>query len=123
MKDDFDNGMGLPDEEIGGSLGDINELGTGIEAEPELGGEGAGSRSSGGARARLAPGPSTPASAPKAAAAKPKAAAKKKKASGKKKAARKSARKPARKSAKARKARKAPSRARKAGKKAARRKK
>ena len=58
MQDDFDNGMGLPDDEmIGGSLGDgdINDLGAGLEGEPELGGgEGGdgGSRSSGGARAR-----------------------------------------------------------------------
>ena len=74
--DDFDNDMGLPDDEIaGGSEGDISDLGAGLDTEPDLVVETLpGGRSSGAVRARSAA-PSAPKAAkPKAAA--PKAAAK-----------------------------------------------
>src|SRR3954452_23721123 len=76
MVDDFDNDMGLPDDEIaGGSEGDISDLGGGLDSEPDAIAETLpGGRSGGGGRAR-----SASASAPKAAkprtAARPKAAA------------------------------------------------
>ena len=77
MDDDFDNEIGLPDDEIGGSADDLADVGMGgIEGELEPGaGEGGGTRSSGGARARQ----STPtpraakAAAPAKKASKPKA--------------------------------------------------
>ena len=93
MVDDFDNDMGLPDDEIaGGSEGDISDLGAGLDTEPDLVAETLpGGRSSGAVRARSAA-PSAPkaakpkAAAPKAAAkaaAKPKAKAKAKKKTAK----------------------------------------
>jgi hypothetical protein len=120
--DDFDNDMGLPDDEIaGGSEGDISDLGAGLDTEPDLVVETLpGGRSSGAVRARSAA-PSAPKAAkPKAAtpkaAARPKAKAKAKaKAKTPAKAAKKKS-KPAKKS-KA-KAKKAPAKkSRKAGKK------
>jgi hypothetical protein len=114
MDDDFDNGMGLPDDEIGVSIDDIADTGTGgIENDVEPGMAGAGgTRSSGGARARTVRAPKAAAPAKKS--SKPKTV--------KKKAPKKAAKKAAKKKAKAAKkpARKA---ARKSGKKAARRKK
>jgi hypothetical protein len=113
MDDDFDNGMGLPDDEIGVSIDDIADTGAGgIENDVEPGTAGAGgTRSSGGARARTVRAPKAAAPAKKS--AKPKAvkkkAAKKAPKAAKKKA--KAAKKPARKAA------------RKSGKKAAKRKK
>ena len=60
MQDDFDNGMGMPDEEIGGGAADMGEMPGGHHAEPEPeagGGEASGGRSSGGgARARKSSG-------------------------------------------------------------------
>jgi len=84
MDDDFDNGMGLPDDEIGVSIEDIAETGAGgIEGEVGPGmAEAGGTRSSGGARARTARAPKAAAPAKKS--SKPKAAVKKK-ASKKKK--------------------------------------
>jgi hypothetical protein len=118
--DDFDNDMGLPDDEIaGGSEGDISDLGAGLDTEPDLVVETLpGGRSSGAVRARSAA-PSAPKAAkPKAAtpkaAARPKAKAKAKAKKPAKAAKKKS--KPANKS-KA-KAKKAPAKkSRKAGKK------
>ena len=111
--DDFDNDMGLPDDEmIGESAGDVSDLGADLEGEPDLGGgePAAMSRgSSGGQRQRVA----APAAPKPKASAKPKAKAKaqpKKKSAPRKKAAAakkksKSKSKPARKSmAKAKKA-------------------
>src|SRR5947209_1033475 len=99
MKDDFDNGMGLPEDELTGStsMAEPGDLGLGgMEAEDEMNSEAPG-RPSGGARARS----SSPAQPRKRAAAAPAArksagkGAKKKSAGrgGKKKAAKKSARK------------------------------
>jgi len=122
MDDDFDNDMGLPDEEIGGSIDDVADVGTGgIEEDVEPGvSEAAGTRSSGGARARQSP--ATTPRAPKAAASAP---AKKAAKGGKKKAAPKAVKKkPARKAAKKKAAKKpAPKASRKSGKKAMKRKK
>src|SRR5262249_4349132 len=99
MDDDFDNGMGLPDDEIGVSIDDIAEAGPGgIESEVEAVVVPGGPRSSGGARAQTARAPKAAASAKKS--SKPKAAMKKKKPA--KKAAKKkakAAKKPARKAA------------------------
>ena len=120
MDDDFDNEIGLPDDEIGGSADDLADVGMGgLEGELEPGiGEAGGTRSSGGARARQsAPTSRAPkAAAPAKKAAKPKAA--------KKKAAKKAAKKKPKAKSKA-KAKKKPARkaARKSGKKAAKRKK
>jgi hypothetical protein len=112
MDDDFDNEIGLPDDEIGGSTDDLVDVGIGgIEGELGPGaGEPGGTRSSGGARARQ----STPSRVPKAAAPV--------KAAAKKKPAKKAAKKKPKAKAKVKKkpARKA---ARKSGKKAAKRKK
>ena len=110
MDDDFDNGVGLPDDEIGVSIDDIAEAGPGgIEGEVETVVVAGGTRSSGGARAKTARAPKAKAAAPAKKSSKPKAAKKKKAAAKKKKA--KAAKKPARKAA------------RKSGKKAAKRKK
>jgi hypothetical protein len=120
MDDDFDNEIGLPDDEIGGSADDLADVGMGgLEGELEPGiGETGGTRSSGGARARQSKptprAPKTAAPAKKAAAPK---AAKKKPA---KKAAKKAAKKKPKAKAKKKSVRKA---ARKSGKKAAKRKK
>jgi hypothetical protein len=118
MDDDFDNEIGLPDDEIGGSTDDLVDVGIGgIEGELGPGaGEPGGTRSSGGARARQ----STPSRVPKAAAPAKKSAAVK--AAAKKKPAKKAAKKKPKAKAKVKKkpARKA---ARKSGKKAAKRKK
>jgi hypothetical protein len=109
MDDDFDNGVGLPDDEIGVSIDDIAETGPGgIEREVETVVVAGGTRSSGGARAKTARAPKAAAPAKKS--SKPKAA-KKKAAPAKKKKKAKAAKKPARKAA------------RKSGKKAAKRKK
>ena len=121
--DDFDNDLGLPDDEIaGGSEGDISDLGAGLDTEPDMGVETLpGGRSSGAVRARSAA-PSAPKAAkPKAAkprVSKPKAAARPKPKAKKKaaKAAKKKA-KPAKKSKGKAKAKKAPAKKRKAGKK------
>jgi hypothetical protein len=80
MQDDFDNGMGLPDDELGGgsAMSDMGEHGAGHEGETEAPGAPAG-RPSGGARARKS-------SARKSAAA-PKPSAGRKMAAGKKKGA------------------------------------
>jgi len=122
MDDDFDNEIGLPDDEIGGSTDDLADVGMGgLEGELEPGaGEAGGTRSSGGARARQStPTPRAPkAAAPAKKAAKPKAAAKK----PPKKAAKKAAKKKAKPKAKAKK-KAARSASRKSGKKAAKRKK
>jgi len=114
MDDDFDNGVELPDDEIGVSMDDIADTGAGgIETEVEAGViEVGGTRSSGGARARTARAPK--AAAPSKKSSKPKAVKKASKKAGPKKAAKKkakAAKKPARKAA------------RKSGKKAAKRKK
>jgi|KBSSwiStaDraftv2_1062776.scaffolds.fasta_scaffold1441260_1 hypothetical protein len=102
--DDFDNDMGLPDDEIiGEAAGDVNDLGADLESEPDLGGgePAAISRGSSGGQRQRAAAPAAP--KPKAP-AKPKAKAKaqaKKKSAPKKKAAaakKKSKAKPAKKS-------------------------
>jgi hypothetical protein len=119
MDDDFDNEIGLPDDEIAGSADDLADVGMGaLEGELEPGvGEAGGRRSSGGARARQS------APTPRA----PKAAAPAKKSSAPKTAKKKPAKKkPAKKKSKPKaKAKKKPARkaARKSGKKAAKRKK
>jgi hypothetical protein len=121
MDDDFDNEIGLPDDEIGGSADDLADVGMGgLEGELEPGiGEAGGTRSSGGARARQStPTPRAPkAAAPAKKPAAPKAAKKKpaKKAAKKAKAAKKPKAKAKKKAA--------PKAARKSGKKAAKRKK
>ena len=120
--DEFDNGMGMPDEELmGGSL--LGDVGAGsLEPEPESGAEPSGHRASGGARAHKAAGSAKKAAAkaaPKAArkAAKPAKRAKAaKKARPARKAAKKAAKKPARKAAK-KGGKKAAKKSRKAGKK------
>ena len=119
MEDDFDNGMGLPEDELTGStsMSDPGDLGSGgMDAEDEMGSQAPG-RPSGGARARS----SSPSRAPKRAAAAPaapKSASKKaKKKSAKKKGAKKSARKPSRKPARKAAKKAAPGRKRKAGRK------
>ena len=122
MDDDFDNGMGLPDEEIGGSIDDLADVAAGgIEGDVEPGvGEAGGTRSSGGARARLSPAPRPRAAktaAPAKKSSKPKAAPAKKKKPAKKAAKKKAAKKKAKSKKPARKA------ARKSGRKAAKRKK
>ena len=81
MKDDFDNEMGLPDEELAGeSSGDLGEpLLGGLESETDVIIIEAAGRPSGGARARSSGGAARPAkkAAPKAAKkAAPKAAKK-----------------------------------------------
>jgi hypothetical protein len=118
MDDDFDNEIGLPDDEIAGSADDLADVGMGaLEGELEPGvGEAGGRRSSGGARARQS------APTPRA----PKAAAPAKKSSAPKAAKKKPAKKKSKPKAKAKaKAKKKPARkaARKSGKKAAKRKK
>jgi hypothetical protein len=117
--DDFDNDMGLPDDDLtGGSPEtDPGDLGLGMDADDDLE-SAAPSRPSGGARARTTSASRPAKAAPPAAKSAPaKSAAKKK--SAKKKAAGKAARKSSRKSAKksARKVRKAskPARGRKKG--------
>ena len=121
--DEFDNGMGMPDEELmGGSL--LGDVGAGgLESEPEsAGAEPSGHRASGGARAHKAAGSAkkaAPKAAPKAArkAAKPaKKARPAKKAKPARNAAKKAAKKPARKAAK-KGGKKAAKKSRKAGKK------
>jgi len=112
MDDDFDNGVELPDDEIGVSIDDIADTGAGgIESDVEPGmAEAGGTRSSGGDRARTARAPKAKAAASSKKSSKPKAVKKKApKKAAKKKA--KAAKKPARKAA------------RKSGKKAAKRKK
>ena len=116
MDDDFDNGMGLPeDDQAGGSaMSDPADLGLGgMEVEDELGSEAPG-RPSGGARARRSSGfrplrraatPSAARRAKKSPRKSPKRSAKRKSAAkGPKKSARKSlrgaSRKPARKGSK-----------------------
>ena len=118
MEDDFDNGMGLPEDELTGStsMSDPGDLGLGgMDAEDEMDSEAPG-RPSGGARARSSASrpPKRAAAAPAARKSASKGAKKKsaKKKGAKKKAAKKSARKPARKAAK-----KAGGRKRKAGRK------
>ena len=69
MDDEFDNDMGLPEDDLNESLGELGDLGdaeTGIEAEFDEAGELAATRSSGGARARSSVSESAP-RAPKAA--------------------------------------------------------
>ena len=111
MDEDFDNGMGLPDDEIGVSIDDIADTGAGgieSDVEPRVAAVG-GTRSSGGARARTvrapkAAAPAKKSSKPKAAKKKPaKKAAKKKAKAAKKKPARKAARKSGKKAAKRKK--------------------
>jgi len=63
MTDDFEHGLGMPDDELtGGSTGP--DMGVG-RAEPEMGGPEGGRRASGGARARKSSGGSRKSSAPK----------------------------------------------------------
>ena len=99
MQDDFDSGMGMPDDELAGgsAMSDMGEAGHGgAEGEGEGGGEPAG-RPSGGARARKSSGSRKSSSARKGV-AKPKKAVKK--AAPKKAKAKKPARKAAGKSGK-----------------------
>ena len=123
MEDDFDNGMGLPEDELTGStsMSDPGDLGLGgMDAEDEMGREAPG-RPSGGARARSSSGSSPRKRAAGAPAARKSASsgAKKKSAGqgGKKKAAKKSARKASRKPARKAAKKSARGRKRKAGKK------
>jgi hypothetical protein len=110
MNDDFDNEMGLPEDELGGgsATSDSGDLGLGgMDAEDEMESEAPG-RPSGGARAKGSSG----ARARKRAAAPARKTAKRKAAGGgKKKGGRKTARKTARKGA--RKAAKSAGRGRK----------
>jgi hypothetical protein len=123
MQDDFDNGMGVPDEELAGeTLSDVGDLGLDLEGEGELAAREPSGRHSGGARAKAV---SPRKSSSVAAAAKTparklaKASAKTKK--GSKKTARKAAGKPAKKAAKKsdkkKPAKKAAKKSRKAGRK------
>ena len=118
MKDDFDNGMGLPEDELTGStsMSDPGDLGLGgMDAEDEMDSETPG-RPSGGARARSSSSsrPGKRAAAPAArksastgakkksarTAAKKKSAGRGAKKKGAKKSARAASRKPMRKAAK-----------------------
>jgi hypothetical protein len=116
MKDDFDNGMGMPDEELAGeTLSDVGDLGLDLEGDGgQLEQEPAG-RHSGGARAKAASTPRKSSGASKVAKApggkaanvgvskakKPKSRAKK---TGGRTATKAAKKKPAAKSAKKRKA-------------------
>ena len=120
MEDDFDNDMGLPEDELtGGSMADHGDLGLGgMDVEDEADSEAPG-RPSGGARSMSGSRPRKPAAPAPAARKSASAGAKKKmsarrpaKKKGAKKSARKASRKPARKAAKASRGRK-----RKAGRK------
>ena len=121
MDDDFDNEMGLPEDELaGGSASDPGDLGLGgMDAEDEMDSEAPG-RPSGGARARGSSGsrPRKRAAAAPAARKSASRGAKKKGAGGAKKAGGGAKKKAAKKSSGARKASRKP--ARKASKKAAR---
>ncbi len=116
--DDFDNDMGLPEDELtgGSAMADSGDLGLGLDAEDEMD-TAAPSRPSGGARARSvsAPRSAKPAASRKSAAGKSGGARKAAASKGRRKAA-KTSRKAARKTARAG-ARKG---ARKGAKKAAR---
>jgi hypothetical protein len=104
--DDFDNDMGLPEDELTGGSGmtESGDLGLGMEGEDDMDAAAPG-RPSGGARARGSSGMRTPkpaAAAPagrKSAAKAKKSGVKKKSGAKKKKGARKAARKTARKAA------------------------
>src|SRR5207247_11006664 len=95
MKDDFDDRIGLPEDELGGSS-DLSEMGGGaeeVEAIEVIEGEPAG-RVSGGARARSSSGPrKRPMAARKSAPARAKGKTKKapRKAAAKKRSAKRSA--------------------------------
>ena len=89
MQDDFDNRMGLPDDELpgGSAMSDMGDSADRAETDIDLG-EPAG-RPSGGARARKSTGGHKPSAAPKAASAPPAPAARK--AAGARKAVKKKA--------------------------------
>ena len=55
MEDDFDNEMGLPEDELTGTTSDPGDLGLGMDAEDEMDSEAPG-RPSGGAGVRSANG-------------------------------------------------------------------
>ena len=64
MQDDFDSGLGMPEDELTGGTA-RPEMGVGGGSEPEMGGPEGGRRASGGARARKSSGGSRKSSAPK----------------------------------------------------------
>jgi hypothetical protein len=123
MKDDFDNGMGMPDEELAGeTLSDVGDLGLDLEGEGGLPEQEPAGRHSGGARAKAASTPrkssgaSKMAKAPARTAARAAASRAKKPTKPTKRTGGKAAKKSARKSAKTKPAKKSAKR-RKAGKK------
>jgi hypothetical protein len=103
MNDDFDNEMGLPEDELGGgsATSDSGDLGLGMDAEDEMESQMPG-RPSGGARAKGSAGsrPRKRAAAPTARKPASRKAAGGRKKKGAKKAGRKAARKSARKASK-----------------------
>jgi hypothetical protein len=121
MEDDFENGMGLPEDELtGGSMADHGDLGLGgMDVEDEMDSEAPG-RPSGGARSlsgsrprkSAAPAPAARKSASSGGAKRKSARPAKKAKKSAKKAARKASRKPPRKASKKKSGRK-----RKAGRK------
>jgi len=120
MKDDFDNGMGMPDEELTGeTLSDVGDLGLELEEESGLPEHEPAGRHSGGARARAASTPRKSSGASKIAKTPVRLAAKAAAPEAKKTAktrAGKSAKQAAKKTAKKKAATK-PAKKRKAGKK------